>query len=381
MDDLRVAASAWRLDPAVAFLNHGSFGACPQPVLDAQTAWRERMEAEPVLFLDREIDDLLSGARARVTAFLRADAAGLAFVANTTTAVSTVLASHPLGEGDEIVTTDHAYGAVRAALRRACERTGATLRIARIPLPLDDPSLVAGAIARMIGGRTRLVVADHVSSPSALVFPVEQIVAACRERDVPVMIDAAHSPGMIDAGVDALAPDFWCGNLHKWLCAPKGSAVLWVSPDHRDRIRPLATSHDHLETFHARFDWTGTYDPTPILAAPAAVDFFDALGWDRVRAHNDALAEHGRATVAAAIGAGRVAPEGMHAAMSAVPLRAGVAGSREQAMALTRRLYDEHRIEVPVNLVAGQSVLRLSAQLYNAPADYERLAAVLPSIL
>ena len=305
MEDLR---AAWTLDPAVAFLNHGSFGACPEPVLRAQAEWRARMEREPVLFLDREIDGLLAGARARAARFLRADPDGLVFVPNTTTAVSTVLASIPFADGDEIVTTDQVYGAVRGIIDRICERTGAQARVAPVHLPVSGASAVTGAIAGAITGATRLVIADHVTSPGALVYPIAEIVRHCRSRGVPVLVDAAHGPGMTEVDVDALGADYWCGNFHKWVCAPKGSAALWVTQEHRAGFRPLVTSHPHLETVHQRFDWTGTFDPTAWLAVPAAIDFFDGAGWDRVRARNVEMAERGRAIVAHAIGAPRIAP-------------------------------------------------------------------------
>lgn len=339
------------------------------------------MESEPVLFLDRQIDGLLAHARERIASFLCADPAGLAFTTNATTAAGTILASLALGEGDEILTTDHAYGAVRAAIRRTCESTGAVARVATIPLPVDDPATVTERIVAAITARTRIVVADHVASPTALILPIDAIVAACRERGVPVLIDGAHAPGMLDVNVDALGADFWCGNLHKWPCAPKGSAVLWVAPHRRDAVRPLVTSHDHLNTFHAMFDWTGTFDPTAWLASPAALDFFDALGWDRVRAHNNGLAERARALVADSIGAARIAPASMHAAMTVVPLPDGIAADRAAGAALTRRLYDEFRVEVPVNVIGGRGLLRISAHLYNTPGDGERLAAALPSLL
>lgn len=386
MQDLRAAAAAWRLDPSVTFLNHGSFGACPGPVLDAQSAWRDRMEADPVAFLERDIDGLLAAARSSVASFLHADPDGLAFVPNATWGIGAVLSSIDWRPGDQVVTTDHAYPAVLNALGRLCERADATLRVAAVPLPLQDPQHVVDAIVSHITDATRLVVADHITSPTAAIFPAQSIVEACRSRGVEVLIDAAHGPGMVDVDVDALGADYWCGNLHKWVCAPKGAAAVWVAPRHRDRVRPPVISHEHLRTFHAAFEWTGTHDPTAVLSAPAAIRFFDAIGWDAVRAHNNDLAEHGRAIVAAvagigAVGAGRIVAPAMQAAMSVVPLPGGVAATRDRALALSRRIFDDAKIEVPVSAWNGRGLIRLSAMLYNRPADYERLAGTLKSLL
>lgn len=381
MPDLRAAAAAWTLDPAVTFLNHGSFGACPAPVLDEQDRWRARMEADPVAFFERDINGLLADARSRVAAFLHADPDGLAFVPNATTAVSTVLASLALQPGDELVTTDHAYPAVLNALGRFCDRAGASLVVAAAALPLTDPAAVTDAIVSRITPATRLVIADHITSPTAAVFDPAGIVAACRDRGVAVMIDAAHGPGMADVNVDALGADYWCGNLHKWVCAPKGAGVLWVAPPYRDVVRPVIVSHAHLQTFHAAFDWTGTNDPTAVLSAPAAIAFFENLGWDAVRAHNRELAEEGRALVAAAAGTQRIAPPSMQEAMSVVALPGGVAATRDGAIALSRRLFDEAAIEVPVNAWSSRGLIRLSAMIYNRPEDFARLAAALRSIL
>jgi isopenicillin-N epimerase len=370
----------WILDPSVAFLNHGSFGACPLPVLDAQTELRRQMERQPVEFLWRRLAGLTGEARERTAALLNAEPAGLAFVTNATMGVATVLAGTSLEPGDEVVMTDHAYPAIRNSARRACAASGATLVVEHVPLPLPSPDDVAAIVLGAVTARTRLVIVDHVTSPTAAIFPVKAIVEQCRSRDTPVLVDAAHVPGMFDVDLTALAPDFWTGNFHKWACAPKGAAVLYVGPEHRDRVRPLVTSHGYGGSFHAEFDWTGTADPSPYLSIPAALDFMETLGWERVRRHNHALVESGRAWLAGALGTEAQVPESSFGSMAVVALPAGVGATVEEARVLQADLYDTDRIEVPIGSWNERGYVRLSAQAYNAPGEYERLARALPAL-
>jgi isopenicillin-N epimerase len=266
--------SPWLLDPDISFLNHGAFGACPDPVLEAQRVWRERMEAEPVRFLDRELEVHLDETRSRLGAFLRADPEGIVFVPNATTGVSTVLASLRFEPGDELLASDHEYNASLNALRGAAARDGAIVRIVHIPFPIRDPSQAVEAYLQAVTPRTRLALVSHVTSPTALVMPVTAIVRELDRRGVDTLVDGAHAPGMIDVDLGALGAAYWTGNGHKWLCAPKGSGLLHVRADLRDRMRPLATSHgansDRVERqrFRLLFDWVGTADPTPYLVVP-----------------------------------------------------------------------------------------------------------------
>jgi isopenicillin-N epimerase len=370
----------WILDPSVAFLNHGSFGACPRPVLDAQAELREQMERQPVEFLWRRLDGRTGDARDRAAEFLNAEAAGLAFVTNATMGVATVLAATSLERGDEILMTDHAYPAIRNSARKTCAASGANLRVEHVPLPLPPPADVAAIVLGAVTSRTKLVIVDHVTSPTAAIFPVEAIVEGCRSSGVPVLVDAAHVPGMMEVELTRLAPDFWTGNFHKWACAPKGAAVLFVAPRHRDRIGPLVTSHGFGGSFHAQFDWTGTADPTPYLSIPAALDFMGSLGWGRVRRHNHALVEQGRAVLADALGTEVQVPESSFGSMALVALPDGVGATAEQAQAMQTTLYANERIEVPLGSWNDRGYVRLSAQAYNAPAEYDRLATALSAM-
>ncbi len=368
-------ASDWALDPGVAYLNHGSFGATPLRVLAEQQAWRDAMERNPVDFLVNQLPELLSGVRAQVAEFLGADEEGMVFVDNATTGMQTVIAQAPLGPGDEMLATDHCYPAVLAQLRRAAAATGAVLRIAPVP-PLGGRGRdVAEAVLSRVGSRTRLLVVDHVASCSGLVFPVVQITTECRRQGIPVLIDGAHAAGMLPVDLGQLGADFWVGNLHKWLCAPKSSAVLYVAPHWRQTLRPLIASHGFADGYRESFDWTGTRDPTSVLAVPAALAFFRQAGWQAVREHNSELAFHGADLVARRIGTSPPDAHAPAAAMRLVPLQRAL--SEAEARALERKLWAEHRVVVPVTSHGGWRWLRLSAQLYNTPGDYERLADAL----
>ncbi len=371
-------ASAWALDPGLAYLNHGGFGAAPSPVLADQQAWRAAMERNPAGFLTRELPELLASVRAQVAAFLGAEAAGLVFTDNATTGTQTVIAQARLAPGDEVLTTDHCYPAVLTQLRRAAGAAGAALRIAAVPFPPDSPEAVADAVLSRVSGRTRLVVVDHVASCSGLVFPVEKIAAECRRQRVPVLVDGAHAAGMVPVDLRRLGADFWVGNMHKWMCAPKASAVLYAAPPGRDALRPLVTSHGLDGGYQPSFDWTGTRDPSAVLAIPAALTFFGQAGWQAAWQHNNDLAGVGAELVARRLRTSAPATAGLTAAMRLVRLPEPL--DEPGARALERRLLDRHGVVVPVTFFGGWQWLRLSAQLYNTLGDYERLAGALSQL-
>jgi isopenicillin-N epimerase len=368
-------ASAWTLDPDVAYLNHGGFGAAPRCVLAEQQAVRDELERNPVEFLVRRLPGLLAGVRSSLGAFLNADEAGLVFVDNATTGTQTVISGIRLAPGDEVLTTDHCYGAALAQLRRAADAAGATLRVVPVVMPAQSREAVASAVLTGLTGRTRLLVVDHIASCSGLLFPVEEIVAECRRQQVPVLIDGAHATGQVPVDLARIGADFWTGNLHKWVCAPKASAVLHVAPQWRDSLRPLVASHGLLDGYQPAFDWTGTRDPSSLLAAPAALSFLEQAGWQNVRTHNNDLAREGAELVAKALGTQTGAAAGLAAAMHVVRLPRDL--TEAEARSLESRLFDEYRVVVPVTFLGGYRWLRLSAQLYNTPDDYERLADAL----
>lgn len=391
----------WTLDPSIAFLNHGSFGACPRPVLEAQQRWRDRLEAEPVLFLDRELERLLAEARAALGDFVGADPDDLAFLPNATTGVNTVLRSLRLEPGDELLTTDHEYNASLNALLHAAERARARIVIAPIPFPIGSAYDVVDAVLRHVTPRTRLLLISHVTSPTALILPVAELVAELDRRGIDTLVDGAHAPGMVPLDLGTLGAAYYTGNGHKWLCGPKGSGFLHVRPDRQATIRPLLISHGANSTrtdrsrFRLEFDWTGTADPSAHLALPTAIRFMGSLlsgGWLALMAANRALALRARDLLCDTLGIGPPAPDAMIGSIASVPLPTGVTSVAIEPGAqrdpLQVELFERHRIEVPIMtwpvpaaLGAGRRpavrLIRISAQCYNVIAEYERLAAAL----
>ena len=387
-------ASEWTLDPSVDYLNHGSFGACPRAVLDTQAALRAELEREPVDFLDRRLPAMLDAAREALAAFVGADAGGLVVVPNATSGVSTVVRSlePELRAGDELLTTDHAYNACRNAIDFVAARTGARVVVVRIPFPLRDPVEAFAAVLDGASERTRVALVDHITSPTALVLPLAEIIAALAARGVDTLVDGAHAPGQIPLDVAALGAAWYTGNCHKWICAPKGAGFLWSREDKRASLHPLTVSHGYntrrpgRSALHDEFDWQGTGDPTPFLCVPAAIRVVGGLlpgGWNELRAKNRALALAARAILAAALEVEPPCPESMVGSMASLPLPAGepypVVGDHLDP--LQQQLRERYDIEVPVMTGPSGRLLRVSAQLYNEPAQYERLAAALRELL
>ena len=369
----------WLLDPEVAFLNHGSFGATPRAVLAEQDRWRVAMERRPTHFMDRELPPALRTAVARLAAFVGARAEDLVFVENATAGCNTVLRSLRFAPGDEILVTDHGYPAVRKAAEYVAARAGARVVEAAVPFPLQDAAQVVAAVSPRLGPHTRLAIVDHITSPTAVIFPVRELTALCRVAGVPVLVDGAHAPGMLSLDVPSVGADWYTGNCHKWLMAPKGSAFLWVAPDRQADIHPLVISHGFGQGFAAEFAWVGTRDPSAWLSVPAAIDFHERLGGARLRERNAALAREQASLLTRAWATERGAPDALTGSMAAVRLPLREEATTERAWELRRKLFDDHRIEVPVTAFAGALWARVSAHAYNRPEDYARLAACFAS--
>ena len=374
----------WLLDPDVTYINHGSFGATPIRVLEDQNDWRRRMEYNPVRFFDEEYHLALDDARARLVDFVGGAAETTVFVNNATTGVNAVLNSLTLGEGDEIIVTTHGYNACQNAAQSRAERAGASVVVVPIPFPPPTPEIVMERINMALNERTRLVIVDHVTSPTALVMPVAEVIAAL-EPDVPVLVDGAHAPGMLDLDVGELGASFYIGNLHKWVCAPKGAAFLSVAERHADSMLPPVVSHGLNLTMagknrmQALFDWTGTDDPSAWLAVPAAIDTMANAhpdGWDGVRSANRTLVLEGRRVVVESLDLDPGPDPEWIGSMASVVLP-GEPDADGLLDDLTPRLRHNHGIEVPVFAWSGRRVLRLSAQRYNRLDDYRRLVDAL----
>ena len=378
--------SFWRLDPDVIHLNHGSFGATPAPALQEQRRLRDAMESNPTRWFLADYQPALDQARSRVADYVGTDPAGLAFVNNATEGVNSVLRSleADLRPGDEIVVTDHSYNACRNAVTVTAARAGARVVTADIPFPLRSASEVTDRILGVVTDRTRLLMIDAVTSPTALVLPLAEIVTAL-EPEVQVLVDAAHAPGMIDFDVTGLGASYVTANCHKWMCSPKGSALLYVREDHRDRVYPAVISHGYNGGWpaegghlHTQFDWTGTDDPTAWLATPAALDAMAGLhpdGWDGVMRSNRDLCLTARDMLTDLLGIEAPAPDGMIGAIASVPLPRSLSPGGTIFNPLMTTLRGRWNIEVMVMSWPDPSgsLLRVSTQQYNTVEDLERL--------
>ena len=374
----------WLLEPDSLYLNHGTVGATPRRVLEAQQGIRDEIERHPSRFMLRELSSIRFGvqtrpvprmreAAARVAAFVGAEPRDLVFVDNATTGANAVLRSLTLERGDEIVIGDHAYGAVASAAQYTARERGATLKVVELPWP-PDPAAIVGAFAAALGARTRLAIVDHVTSESALILPLAEVAARCRAHGVPVLADGAHAPGALALDVPALGVDWYTANLHKWAWAPRSSGFLWVARERQAGLHPAVISWGLDQGFTDEFDWVGTRDPSPWLAAPAAIDYMRELGEVEVRAYDHALAWEGARWLAKRWGTEFEVPEAMIGTMATLPLPAALGSTREHSDRLRDALLFEERIEVQVHPWRGRLWTRISGQIYNEFNDIERLA-------
>lgn len=376
----RALLPLWHLDPGGTFLNHGSFGACPREVLAAQSAVREEMERQPDQFFRRKgrpvsPDNAVRPAAEELARFIGTRGERIAFVANATEAVNTVLRAAELKPGDEILMLDCVYNAVKLAIDDTCKRTGARPVIVHLPLPLTTNDVV-GRIADGATDRTRLAIIDHIASRTAVVFPVAEITAALHAKGVKVMIDGAHAVGQLPLDLEAIGADWYTANGHKWLYAPKGCAFLYAAPQVAAQTKPLAVSHWHELNFPLPFDYVGTRDISAFLSVPAALKFIDGFGIERMRNHMHDLARYG-GRLLQELGAEPVAPDAAFASMRAFVLHQPRTAAQADADTLMHNLWADHRIQIAAGEFNGKLLLRISAQIYNERRDFERLAEVL----
>jgi len=366
------------LAKGVDHLNHGSYGATPRSVLEAAQGWRLEMEADPSTFFRRDLLGLLRQAAERVAVFLGGRGEDWAFVENATSGLNAIIASLALTPGDELLCLSQVYGAIGNALHYHAERYGARLVSVEVPVPFTNPAALLKAISAAIGPRTRLAVFDHITSAGAIVLPVAEMAALCREHGVAVAIDGAHAPGQVALDVPALGVDWYVGNLHKWAFAAKGAAVIWCAPERQKALHPTSISHALGQGFTAEFDYTGTRDNSAWLATPAALDYVDALGAEAIRAHNAALARDAGAMLIDAWQSEAAASPEFWGSMVSVRLPGGrtVGGDRDAARRLAAQLSERHGITAAIMLLDGALWVRVSAQIYNEIDDYARLAAI-----
>lgn len=380
----------WQLKSGCRYLNHGSFGACPTRVLEAQSRIRSELESQPMAFF-AGLEKRLDQARSELGRFLGAEPSDLAFVNNATTGINAVLRSLHFEPGDEILTIDHAYAACKNAMHFVAERSGARVVEAQVPFPTASREQVVAAVMFSVTKRTRLVVIDHVTSPTALVLPVIELCRELAERGIDVLIDGAHAPGMVELDLRGLAEagcTYYAGNLHKWVCAPKGAGFLFVRRDRQERIHPAVISHGYNARRHDRsrflveFDWTGTDDPSPFLSVPVALSTMGRLvpgGWSALMAQNRDNVLAARALVADALGVDTIVPKTMIGSMASLPLppaRESTAGPTDR---LQEEIWSRSRIQtlIPYFPAAPRRLLRLSFAAYNDLGEFRLLAHAL----
>ncbi len=378
------------LDPTIHFLNHGSFGACPRPVFEAYQNWQRELERQPVEFLGRRITSLMAEARAALAAYLGASADEVVFFTNPTTAINMVARNVKLQPGDEILTTDHEYGAMDRTWRFACKQTGAAYIYQPIPLPVTTPEAFVETFWAGVTNRTRVIFISHITSPTALAFPVGDICQRAREHGILTIVDGAHAPGQIPLDLSALGCDLYTGACHKWLCAPKGAAFLFVRREIQSWLDPLVVSWGYerdcpsASQFIDYHEWQGTRDMAAFLSVPAAIEFQRTHDWPAVRERCQALAIATRRRINALTGLPEdCPPPPQPSPLSPTPyhwftqLFNARLPSKTDLDALKRRLYDEFRIEVPMIFWNGQKFIRVSIQAYNDESDADALLAAL----
>ena len=379
----------WDLDPNVTHLNHGSFGAAPRAVLDYQFAMQRRLEENPMRFFSRDLPGLLDEARLALAAFIGAEPEQLAFVPNASAGINAVLRSLEFGPGDELLVTSHGYGAAASAAAYVAERSGATLVTADVPATPHSIHEVRDTILTAVTQRTRLALIDHVTSSTALVFPLAAIVGDLAGRGIPTLVDGAHAPGMMDLDLRAIGAAYYTGNCHKWMCAPKGAGLLYVEdPEAATALVPVVVGWGRTSRpigrsqFHADFDWVGTADPSAYLSVPKAIEVMGGLlpgGWAELRTHNQELVLAARRILCERLEVSAPVPAAMVGSMAIVPLPdAAVPPAPLEPDPLQTRLA-ERGFEVPITYgpAPTRRWLRISAQAYNAVDDYERLADAL----
>ncbi len=379
----------WSFEPGLLYLNHGTVGATPRRVLEAQTAIREDIERQPSRFMLRELTRIAVGlplarpglrrAADEVAPFVGAAGDDLVFVDNVTTGCNAVLRSYDLREGDEILVTDLAYGAITNAARYAARTRGATVRELAVPYPAITPAEVLDTITRGFGPRTRLLIVDHVTSHTGLILPVAEVTAAAHARGIDVLVDGAHAPGAIPLDVPAIGAEWYAANLHKWAFAPRSSGFLWTTPSRQAATHPVVISWGLDQGYTTEFDWVGTHDPSAYLAAPVALGFLRGLGADAVMRYDHDLAWAGAQLLCDRWGEPLPCPESMVGTMATVPLPAHCGATAEDALRLRDTLLARDRIEAQIHDRVGRLWVRLSAQVYNELGDVERFARAVES--
>ncbi|HEY8601527.1 MAG TPA: aminotransferase class V-fold PLP-dependent enzyme [Thermomicrobiales bacterium] len=381
--ELADLAKLFQVRDDITFLNHGSFGACPLPVFDTFQEWQRELERQPVEFLGRRVKGLLADARGALGEFVGTDAANVVFVPNVTAGMNAIARSLHLDAGDEILATDHEYGAVDRTWRYYCARNGARYINQPIAIPMVEAATFVEQLWAGVTPRTRIIAISHITSSTALIFPIAEVCRRAREAGILTVIDGAHAPGQIDLALDEIGADFYLGNCHKWLCAPKGAGFLYARPDRQSLLDPLIISwgweaeRPGASRFLDHYEWAGTDDPAAYLSVPAAIAFQRDHDWSRVRAACHILVGEARDRLGALTGLPQLAPDSAEwwGQMASIPLPG------DDVQRIKETLWDDHKIEIPVMQRDGQIYARISIQAYNRREDVDKLVGVLSDLL
>ena len=377
-----IESGPWMLDPEITYLNHGSFGARTLQVHDSQLEFKQLFERSPIQFLDRSRQDLICESRDVVSSFLQCDSSGFGFVDNATTGVACVVQSIECTPSDEILTTNHVYNGIRQLLSHHAQRTGCSYRELEIPFPIKNANEILSIIVASVTSKTKLLVVDHVTSITSIVFPIDEIIHECHKRGILVLVDGAHASGMLDVNIDSLNADWYVGNLHKWVCAPVGAGFVWTHEKHRNSTHPLTVSHFLNTNYTDEFDWQGTKDISPWLAAATAIQTGDSIGWDRIREHNHTLATWMHQELLEGLGLEPIVPidGSLLGSMATVVLPAGFPSTYEDCYQLRDQIFTDFKIEVPIFHFEKRCLMRVSAQLYTKNSDIGQLIDVLHDV-
>lgn len=372
----------WSLRPDTVYLNHGSFGPPPEPVRQARLKWINGLDTQPMDFFVRQLEPAWRAARDKLAQFINAPADSLIFAENATAGMNIVADSFQLHPGDEVLLTDHEYGAVVRIWHRACERVGAHVATAGLSLPFTTAEETVDALFNAVTHSTRLIVVSHITSPTAVILPVAEICRRARERGIAVCIDGPHAPAQIPLDIAGLGCDFYAASCHKWLSAPFGSGFLYVAKNHQPRIRPPVLSWGRLppqpiESWSDEFFWSGTRDSSPYLAIPDAIEFLQGAGLDFFQAGAHALAQYARHRIVELTQLEPIIPDSpaWYGSMAHVPLPPGDRAKLQEA------LWHQHHIEVPVVDWNGRRYIRVSCHFYNSPEQIDGLVVALRELL
>ncbi|MFA6570324.1 MAG: aminotransferase class V-fold PLP-dependent enzyme [Bacteroidota bacterium] len=374
----------WLLEEDVIFINHGSFGATPIPVLEACKNYMEQMERQPLRFFLDEYPELIRKSVRKLAEFINAKSENIGLVENSTTGINTVLKKlcPQIQPGDELLTTSHVYSAIRNAMKYTAEGLKAKYVEIELPFPLESEEQIIETYKKGFNDNTRLVVIDHIASSSAVIFPVKKIVELAKQFGVLTIIDGAHAPGMLEFNIKDINPDFYIGNCHKWLMAPKGSAFLWASNAQTKQIHPLVISLFYQQGFTSEFDYQGTKNPVSWLALSDAIDFYSKQGKKEVMKHNHELAISAAKLISKELNLEIPAPEYMFGSMVTFEYKGKVDKiDHNTFLELRNKLYKNYKIEMPFFVLNNKVWFRISAQIYNEISDYEILCTALKKML